>query len=159
VGVCQDEHFDIVRGEFIFRINGQERCLGAGEKVTIQKGTPPIFRCIGHIYGVAVVETRPAARTGEVIATLFAMAHEGTLTPQGQPKLMQALVIGSEHADDTVFTTPPPSIAIPIAKTLAPLGRLLGYRPTYPHYAEQSYWDARVEQPNRYDLPTGSHPN
>jgi len=143
------EHFDIVRGEFIFKINGQERKASAGEKLVVQKGTPHTFRCVGDTYGVTVVETRPAARTGEVIATLFGMAHEGALTPQGQPKLMQAMVIGSEYADDTVFTTPPPNIAIPIAKALAPIGRLLGYRPTYPKYLEESFWAARVEQPPR----------
>jgi mannose-6-phosphate isomerase-like protein (cupin superfamily) len=142
-----DEHFDILRGEFIFKIDGRERRVGAGEKLTVAMGTPHTFRCVGDTYGAVVVETRPAARTGEVIATLFAMAHEGKLTAQGQPKLMQAMVIGSEYADDTVFTSPPPSIAIPIAKALAPIGRFLGYRPTYSQYAEESYWSAHVEQP------------
>jgi mannose-6-phosphate isomerase-like protein (cupin superfamily) len=146
-----DEHFDIVQGEFIFTVNGQDQRIGAGEQVLVKKGTPHRFRCIGAGYGAAVVETRPAARIGEVITTLFGMAHEGALTPQGQPKLLQAMVIGSEYADDTVFTNPPPSIAIPMAKTLAPLGRLLGYRPSYAKYQEDSYWIARVEQPRGRD--------
>lgn len=93
-------------------------------------------------------KTRPAARTGEVIATLFGMAHEGALASQGQPKLMQAMVVGSEYADDTVFTNPPPNIAIPIAKAFAPIGRLLGYRPTYAKYLDENFWNAHVEQPN-----------
>lgn len=141
------EHFEIIGGEFIFKIGGKERRAVAGEKLTAEKGVPHTFRCIGSSYGTVIVETRPAARTGLVIATLFAMAHEGKLTPQGQPQLMQAMVIGSEYADDTVFTNPPPAIALPLAKLLAPLGRLLGYRPTYPQYAEESYWRTRVEQP------------
>ncbi len=144
-----DEHFDVLYGDFIFRIDGNERRIGAGEKLVVAKGTPHTFRCVGETHGAAIVETRPAARIGEVIATLFGLAHEGSLTPQGQPKLLQAMVIGSEYVDDTVFTSPPPSIAIPIAKALAPLGRLLGYRPTYPRFAEESYWSARVEQPPR----------
>ena len=144
-----DEHFDIVQGEFILRIGGEERRARAGEQVLIKKGTPHTFRCVSDRHGVTIVETRPAARTGEVIATLFGMAHEGTLTPQGQPRFLQAMVIGSEYADDTVFTNPPPSIAIPIAKALAPLGRLLGYRPTYAKYLEETFWIAHVEQPAR----------
>jgi hypothetical protein len=71
---------------------------------------------------------------------------------------MQAMVIGSEYADDTVFTNPPPNITIPVARALAPIGRLLGYRPTYPKYAEESWWNARVEQPGgtkRANLETG----
>lgn len=68
---------------------------------------------------------------------------------QGQPKFLQAMVIGSEYANDTVFTNPPPSIAIPVAKALAPLGRMRGYRPTYAKYAEEIWWSAHVEQPLR----------
>lgn len=142
-----DELFDILQGEFIFKINGLARKALAGEQLTIQKGTPHTFRCIGEKHGVAIVKTQPAARTGEVISTLFGMAHEGALTSQGQPKFMQAMVIGGEYADDTVFTNPPPQIAIPLAKALAPLARLLGYRPTYPKYADKNFWSARVEQP------------
>ena len=59
------------------------------------------------------------------------------------------MVIASEYADDTVFTNPPPGIAIPIANALAPIGRLLGYRPTYAKYLEETYWSTRVEQPKR----------
>lgn len=142
-----DEHFDILEGDFIFKIDGKERNAGAGEQLVIPKGTPHTFRCVGDKPGVTIVETRPAARIGEVISTLFGLAHEGALTPQGQPKLMQAMVIGSEYADDTVFTSPPPNIAIPIAKALAPIGRLLGYHPTYPRFAEEAFWRAHVEQP------------
>lgn len=142
-----DEHFDILVGDFIFKIDGQERTVSAGTQLVVSKGTPHTFRCIGSRPGVAVVETRPAARTGQVIATLFGLAHEGALTPEGQPKLMQAMVIGSEYSDDTVFTNPPPGIAIPIAKAIAPIGRLLGYQATYPRFLEPSFWNAHVEQP------------
>ena len=144
-----DEHFDILQGEFIFRIDGKEQSAGAGQQLVVKKGTPHTFRCVGDRYGVVIGETRPAARIGEVISTLFGMAHEGALTSQGQPKFLQAMVTGSEYADDTIFTKPPPSIVIPMAKALAPIGRLLGYRPTYAKYGEETYWSARVEQPKR----------
>lgn len=143
-----DEHFEVVTGSFVFKIDGQERTISAGEKLVVPKGTAHTFRCIGDDYGAVIVETRPAARTGEVIFTLFAMAHEGKLTPSGQPQFLHAMVIGSEYADDTVFTSPPPAVALTIARVLAPIARLLGYRATYPEYAQESYWRKRVEQPN-----------
>lgn len=90
---------------------------------------------------------QPIDGTGEVIHTLFGMAHEGLLTPRGQPKLLHAMVVASEYADDTVFTTPLPSIALPIARMLAPLARALGYRAVAPKYFEESFWRAHVEQP------------
>jgi hypothetical protein len=49
-----------------------------------------------------------------------------------QPKLLHGMVIGSEYADDTVMCSPPPAIAIPVTRALAPIGRLLGYRPRWP---------------------------
>lgn len=143
------EHFEIVRGEFIFRISGQERAAAAGDQLAVPKGTPHTFHCVGAQPGVVIVETRPAARTGEVIATLFGLAHEGALTPAGQPKLWQAMVIGAEYSDDTVFTSPPPALAIPMAKALAPIARRMGYRATYPRFADPAFWSARVEQPPR----------
>ena len=142
-----DEHFDIVQGEFIFKIGGVERRAQAGEQLVIAKGTPHTFRCVGAGFGVAIVETRPAARTSEVIATLFGMAHEGALTQSGQPKLLHAMVIASEYADDTVFTTPPPAITIPLAKLMAPIARRLGYRATDARYLGEPFWRAHVEQP------------
>jgi quercetin dioxygenase-like cupin family protein len=144
-----DEHFDAVQGEFIFTIAGQERRLCAGEQVLAPKGTPHCFRCVGHEVGTLVVETRPAARIGAVISTLFGMAHEGALTPQGRPKFWHAMVIAGEYPDDTVFTKPPPGIVVPMAKTLAPIGRMLGYRSNDDKYLAESFWRARVEQPER----------
>ena len=142
-----DEHFELVRGDFVFRIGGQERPASAGESLTVPKGTAHTFRCVGETHGVVIVETLPAARTGEVIATLFGLAHEGALTPKGQPKLWQAMVIGAEYSDDTVFTSPPPAITVPMAKLMAPLARRMGYRPTYPRFADLGFWNVHVEQP------------
>lgn len=143
-----DEHFDIVQGEFIFTIAGEEQTLRAGEQIVVEKDTPHTFRCVGGTFGAIVVETRPAAKTGQVIRSLFGLAHEGKVTLQGQPKFLQAMVIGSEFADDTVFTTlPPPSIAIPIAKMIAPVARLAGYRVRYDRYEDDSFWTTHVEQP------------
>jgi quercetin dioxygenase-like cupin family protein len=149
-----DEHFEIVQGEFLFSVDGQERRAGVGEVLASTHGSRHTFRCVSDGYGVVIGETRPAARIGEVISTLFGMAHEGSLTSQGRPKLLQAMVIGNAYADDTVFTSPPPAIAIPIAKALAPIGRLLGYRPTYAKYTDEAWWTARVEQPSRGDVGT-----
>jgi hypothetical protein len=57
------------------------------------------------------------------------------------------MVIGSEYADDTVMASPPPSIAVPVAKLLAPIGRRLGIRASYDQYLDDAFWAAHVEQP------------
>ncbi len=142
-----EEHFDIIAGDFVFRIDGKECDHHAGDQLVVRIRSPHTFRCVGKTLGVIIVETRPAARIGTIISTLFGMAHEGKLTPQGQPKFLQAMTIGSELADDTVITSPPPSIVLPLAKILAPFARWRGYSAAYPRYAEESFWKTHVEQP------------
>jgi quercetin dioxygenase-like cupin family protein len=143
-----DEHFDIAQGEFIFSVNGKEQRISAGEQLLVPADTPHTFHCVGDQHGVIIVETRPAARISQVISSLFGLAHEGGLTPNGQPKFWHAMLIGSEYADDTVFTNPPPNIVIPMAKILAPISRLLGYRSVYPKYLGEAFWSDHVEQPD-----------
>jgi hypothetical protein len=94
-----------------------------------------------------IAETRPAARTGFVIFILFGLAHEGQVTPQAQPKFLQGIAIGSEYSDDTLFTTPPPNVVVPMSKALAPLAHLLGYQSVYPRFLAPEFWAAHVEQP------------
>lgn len=142
-----DEHFEIIQGEFVFKVDGRERPARAGEKLMVPMGTPHTFRCVSQGIGAVIVETRPAARTGQVIATLFGMAHEGKTAPGGQPKLLHGMAILSEYADDTVFTAPPPAIAVPLAKLLAPLARALGHHASDAKYLTEAFWRLHVEQP------------
>jgi quercetin dioxygenase-like cupin family protein len=142
-----DEHFEIIQGEFIFRIDGKARPARQGDQLVVAKGTPHTFRCVGEGLGAVIVETRAAARTGQVIATLFGMTHEGKTALGGQPKFLHGMAILSEYADDTVFTAPPPTIAVPLAKLLAPLARVLGHQASDAKYLTEEFWRLHVEQP------------
>ena len=142
-----DEHFEVIQGTFIMVLDGEERPIQVGDRVVVTRGTRHTFRCVGDGVGVVVVETHPAARIRAVIGTLFGMAHEGKLGARGQPGFLHAMVIASEYADDSVFTSPSPAVVLPLARALAPLARRLGHRASYAHYLDESFWKARVEQP------------
>ena len=142
-----DEKFKILSGTFVFTQNGKEQTAGPGDELTVKKGVPHTFRCISDDYGALIGETWPAARTSDIIATLFGMAHEGKLGSKGEPKFLHAMVIGDEFAEDTVFTSPPPAIAAVFIKLFAPLGRWLGYQAADPRYREESFWHQYVNQP------------
>ncbi|MDZ7701350.1 MAG: cupin domain-containing protein [Halobacteriales archaeon] len=141
------ETFEVVEGEFVFEVEGEPSTLAAGESVTIEPGTPHTFRNESASYATCVVESRPAGRLEEVVQLLFGLAHEGKLPDSGRPSFFQAMVMADEMDDDTVFTSPPPAVQSAMATVFAPLGRLLGYRDTYPEFAEDTFWEARVEQP------------
>jgi len=144
-----DEKFEVISGEFVFSVNGQDINAGPGDKLTVEKGVRHSWRCVGDDYGFVTVEAWPPARLGEVIGTLFGMAHEGKLTSKGQPKFLHAMVIGREYSDDTIFTSPPPFISSFLTMLLAPLARLLGYKATEPRYLEESFWEKHVNQPSK----------
>ena len=142
-----DEKFEVISGEFLFTVDGKEQKAGPGDKLAAKKGVPHCWRNVGDDYGVAIGEAWPPARIGEVLCTLFGMAHEGKLTKKGQPKFLHAMVIGREYSDDTVFTSPPPFISSFLCMLFAPFARLLGYKSTEPRYLEDSFWEKHVNQP------------
>lgn len=142
-----DEHFEVVEGEFVFEVDGQRRTLEAGDTVVVERGTPHAYRNESDAIAVCVVEARPAGRLEEVLSTLFGLAHDGKLRANGQPGFWQGMVLAEALAGDTVFTSPPPAIQKALAAVFGPIGRLLGYRATYPRYEVDSFWEERVEQP------------
>jgi hypothetical protein len=98
------------------------------------------------VYGVLRVEKRAAAHIMAVISTLVGKAHEGRLKRQGQPELMQEMLISSEYADETVFTTTPSAITGTLVRALTSIGRMLGLRATDVNFLDADFWAADVEQ-------------
>lgn len=141
-----DESFEVVEGEFVFEVEGDPQTLGPGESVTVEAGTEHTFRNESDSYATCVVETRPAGRLGDVVQLLYGLAHDGRLPESGRPSFLQAMVMADEMGDDTIFTSPPPEVQRLLAAVFAPLGRLMGNRAHYPAYAEDSFWEERVEQ-------------
>lgn len=143
-----EERFEVIEGSFVFSINGRRRALAAGEQITVPRGIPHTFHNESTELASCVVETRPAGEIQDVIVTLSGLAHDGKLTPSGAPRFLQAIVMGSELADNTVFTSPPPFLQTVLSTVVAPIARRAGYRATYPKYLEPTYWTERVEQPD-----------
>lgn len=140
------ESFEVVEGEFVFEVEGEPRTLCPGESVTVEAGTPHTFRNESDAYATCIVETHPAGQLTEVVQLLFGLAHDGKLPDSGRPSFLQAMVMADEMGDDTIFTSPPPAVQRLLAAVVAPVGRVAGYRAHYPAYAEDSFWEERVEQ-------------
>jgi hypothetical protein len=51
---------------------------------------------------------------------------------RGIPNILQLAVIASEYRREMEFVKPPRALQHILFAVLAPLGRALGYRPTYP---------------------------
>ena len=141
------EEFEIIAGEFVFEKDGVEHHASVGDELVVEPDVEHTFRSVGDELGATVTTVRPASKTGEVIMSLFGMAHEGEVNEAGQPGFMQGMVLANETADDTVFTSPSPTVVLPLAKVVAPVARLLGHQATYQEYLTDEFWERHVEQP------------
>ena len=145
--VFYEESFHVVEGEFVIVQDGVEHHVSAGDTHAVPPGAEHTFRNVGDEAGAVAVTSTPPGGARGVIATLFGMAHEGTLNERGQPGFLQGMVSAAATIDDTVFTSPPPAIAKPLVRVVAPIATALGYQAVHERYASEDFWTAHVEQP------------
>jgi len=130
----QEERFHITSGRIRLRVDGEERLYAAGDSITIPAGTPHVWWNSGTDDLRVTLEFRPAGRFAEFITTFFAMAVAGKTNVRGLPRdVLQLGVTLAEYRDVIRGTTPPWAVQQALFAVMAPLGRLLGYRPDVPY--------------------------
>ena len=78
-----------------------------------------------------VCEVRPALKFEQLIETMFSLAADGKTNRKGMPNPLRLAVI-AHNTFDTVQLPFPPAWMQQLGLAFgAPLGRLLGYKPTY----------------------------
>jgi hypothetical protein len=76
-------------------------------------------------------ELRPALRFESLIETMFALAAAGKTNKKGMPNPFRLAVIAQAHFDTVRLPFPPALLQRAALAGGSPLGRLLGYGPTY----------------------------
>jgi mannose-6-phosphate isomerase-like protein (cupin superfamily) len=132
----QEERFEVVSGTLGLEVGGEEIVAGPGETLTIPAGTPHRFWNAGENEVRFRCRVRPALQFEQLLETMFGLAAAGKTNRKGMPNPLRLAVIARAHFD--VVRLPfPPALLQRIGLALgAPLGRLLGYRPTYVPTAE-----------------------
>jgi quercetin dioxygenase-like cupin family protein len=127
----QEERFEILRGSVGFKVGGNKLVAGPGQRLTVPAGTPHKFWNAGDDEAHFVCEVRPALQFEALLETMFALAADGKTNRNGMPNPLRLAVIANAHFD-TVRLPFPPALLQRIGLALgAPVGRLLGYEPTY----------------------------
>jgi len=142
-----EERFEVLQGEFVFLVEGEEVHASVGDRVVVAPGVRHTFRCVGDEYGALTGETWPAANIVEVLKTMFGMAHDERLLPDGRPHFLHAMVMARAFANNTVFTTPPPEIVLPLSYVVAPIAMALGVELIQERYLDDNFWWRVCEQP------------
>lgn len=129
----QESGAEIVSGLLRFRVDGEERSVKAGESITIPANTPHHFWNDGKEEAHSVQWFRPALNIERYFETYFALAQDGKLKDDGSPSFWQVAVMAPYFGDAIRMPKPPWALQRVIFGLLAPIGRVLGYRPEYPY--------------------------
>ena len=128
----QSERFEILEGEAEFKLGKEITVAKPGDVVMVEPGTPHRFRNLSDGEEIRFrTEVRPALSFETFLQTMYGLASDGKTNKKGLPNPFRLAVIINEHFDLVRLPFPPAWIQRTGLAFGAPLGRLLGYEPTY----------------------------
>ena len=128
---AQEELFEVLGGELEFRIGRSTIVARAGDRVLVPAGTAHRFENVGEETAHFVCEIKPALGFEQLIETMFSLAEDGKVSKKGMPNPLRLAVIARHHFGDVRLPFPPAWLQRLGLALGAPLGRLVGYTPTY----------------------------
>jgi quercetin dioxygenase-like cupin family protein len=128
---AQSERFAVQAGTLGLKLGRKKITLEAGEVALVEAGMAHRFWNAGGEPVHFVCEIRPALRFAQLLETMFALAADGKTNRKGMPNLLRLAVIARAHFDVVRLPFPPTVVQRAGLAVGAPIGRLLGYQPTY----------------------------
>ncbi len=129
---AQSERFTVVAGALGLKVGAADTTtLEGGESATVPAGTPHRFWNDGEDEVRFLCQIRPALQFESLIETMFGLAADGKTSRKGMPNPLRLAVIAKAHFDTVQLPFPPAWVQRAGLFVGAPLGRLLGYAPTY----------------------------
>jgi len=135
----QQERTEMISGVLSGRVAGEDFRLLPDEIRVVPSGVVHAWRNPSEEEEARFsVEFSPALKMESGFETAWGLARDGKATKAGVPKNpLQLVVLASEHKDEVYLPRPPIAVQkalFAIFDLLAPIGRLLGYRASYPEY-------------------------
>lgn len=130
----QTEQFEVRSGRLGVRVGGDEWTATPGTRFAIPPETSHTVWNDGDGRMHASVEIRPALALKSFFETMFGLARDGRTNRWGLPGPLQLAVVADEYREELYFPKVPRPLQRGVAATVAPVGRLLGYRSWYPRY-------------------------
>jgi quercetin dioxygenase-like cupin family protein len=127
----QSERFAVAEGTLGLKVGRRKLTLEPGEVAFVDPGTSHRFWNAGDDEVRFVCEVRPALQFESLVETMFALAADGKTNRKGMPNPLRLAVIALAHFDTVRLPHPPAWLQRAGLALGAPLGRGLGYRPTY----------------------------
>ena len=131
----QEEHFEVLKGKFHTKIGCEERAYETGEKFTVPKNTAHWMQNISDEEGCLIWHVRPAMKTQGFLETMWGLEADGKTNTNGGLNLLQLAVILQEYSDEFRVPSPPFWVQRILFGLLSPIGKMIGYRVSYPQYS------------------------
>jgi mannose-6-phosphate isomerase-like protein (cupin superfamily) len=127
----QTELFDIRSGRIGVKLGKETVEAGAGDVLTIHPGVPHRFWNAGDDELHFRATVTPALEFESLIETMFTLAVDGKTNKKGMPNPFRLAVIARAHFDVVRLPVIPHSLQRMALALGAPLGKVMGYGPTY----------------------------
>jgi quercetin dioxygenase-like cupin family protein len=128
----QTERFAVQGGTLGLKVGKEKKTLAPGQVALVEAGKAHKFWNAGDTPVTFVCEIRPALQFESLVETMFALAADGKTSSKGMPRNPFRLAVLAKAHFDTVRLPFPPAWLQATGLTVgAPLGRAMGYRPTY----------------------------
>ena len=132
--VLQDETFEVISGQMTIFLDGSMRTLSAGEKITLPKNIPHNHFNNDDVPLTYIHTVTPALDFDYLIENLVGLAADGK-SKNGKYGLVQELV-SIKYLDSKSFLADIPlGVQKVLINTIAPIGRIIGYRAIYKKYS------------------------
>jgi quercetin dioxygenase-like cupin family protein len=128
---AQTETFLVLEGTLAAKIDGTMHTAALGDVLVVEAGQAHKWWNGGDSRLVFRCEIRPALQFESLIETMFSLAADGKTNKKGMPNPFRLAVVARAHLDTVALPFPPVWTQKAALAVGAPLGKLLGYGPTY----------------------------
>jgi mannose-6-phosphate isomerase-like protein (cupin superfamily) len=127
----QDEEFTVLDGALLLRVGGKDVHLTAGQSHVVPRGVAHTFHNEGEGRVRFTSQHRPALGFERFLKTIYDLDRDGRANRQGQPRLLQLMVILKSRGGEELLAGPPRFVQRAVAWVLGTLGELFGYASVY----------------------------
>jgi quercetin dioxygenase-like cupin family protein len=127
----QKETFEVVSGKLGAKVNGLKAEAGPGDWLVVRPGVAHTWWNAGEDELVFRAEVRPPLQFESLIETMFSLAADGRTNKKGMPNPFRLAVIAKAHFDTVRLPRIPAWLQRAALAMGAPLGKAMGYGPTY----------------------------
>jgi mannose-6-phosphate isomerase-like protein (cupin superfamily) len=130
------EHFEVRAGQITFLVDGAERTLAPGERLTVTPGTWHRWWNAGEDEVQVRVRVEPALRLEDAILVIWGLCADGHTNAEGRPSPLLGALLATRYRREIRYRQPPDAVQRLLFPPLAALARRRGLERTIDRYLD-----------------------